>query len=87
MYIDHTTWAKDVKLVLLQNDFPYFTQNNMEHYVLWELNGYITRDDILEKNTSAKKYHTHNRLYLPGGIYHEKTNKKLILKVFDDLSN
>ena len=46
MYVDYATIPKDVKLELLQNDFPYPICDNMRHYVLWKLNGQVTSDDI-----------------------------------------
>lgn len=43
---------KKVQSVLVPNDFPYYTQQGIEHWVLWKLNGStITDDEIVDAKT------------------------------------
>jgi hypothetical protein len=45
---DDSSTEMMIRLALLPNDFPYYTQTGIEHWVLWKLNGSITEEDIDE---------------------------------------
>lgn len=41
-----TESPKEVLSVLLPNDFPYYTEDGIEHWVLWKLNGKLVDEDV-----------------------------------------
>jgi hypothetical protein len=49
---------KKPMMVLLPNDFPYFVESGIEHWVLWKLQCNITQDDVDHAVQELKdKYH------------------------------
>ena len=36
------------KIILMENDFPYFLEENIVHYVLWKIKEPITQQEILD---------------------------------------
>ncbi len=45
------------RLVLLENDFPYYFESNVLHYILWKLNGITSTSEISDAiDTLKSKY-------------------------------
>jgi hypothetical protein len=38
----------ETRKILIPNDFPYFTENRVVHYVLWKTKQEITKQDVVE---------------------------------------
>jgi hypothetical protein len=43
------------KTIVLRNDFPYYTAENIHHYVLWKLHGICSDDDITQAKEDVKQ--------------------------------
>jgi hypothetical protein len=43
------------KTIVLRNDFPYYTAENIHHYVLWKLHGICSDDDIAQAKEDVKQ--------------------------------
>jgi hypothetical protein len=50
------------KTIVVRNDFPYYTAENIHHYVLWKLHGICSDDDIAQAKEDVKQ-----ELELSGG--------------------
>jgi hypothetical protein len=55
--IDTTTSSPlpSPKTIVLRNDFPYYTAENIHHYVLWKLHGICSDDDIAQAKEDVKQ--------------------------------
>jgi hypothetical protein len=43
------------KTIVLRNDFPYYTAENIHHYVLWKLHGICSDEDIAQAKEDVKQ--------------------------------
>jgi hypothetical protein len=43
------------KTIVVRNDFPYYTAENIHHYVLWKLHGICSDDDIAQAKEDVKR--------------------------------
>jgi hypothetical protein len=43
------------KTIVVRNDFPYYTAENIHHYVLWKLHGICSDDDIAQAKEDVKQ--------------------------------
>jgi hypothetical protein len=46
--------STEIRIALVPNDFPYYTQAGIKHWVLWKLNGSITQDDVEQAKTDLR---------------------------------
>lgn len=64
------------KTIVVRNDFPYYTAENIHHYVLWKLHGICTDDDIAQAKEDVELELELGGGIVQGGIYNDNDEKK-----------
>jgi hypothetical protein len=65
------------KTIVVRNDFPYYTAENIHHYVLWKLHGICSDDDIAQAKEDVKHE-------LEGGAVEDNENGHAVVVVVVD---
>ena len=66
------------KLVLAPNDFPYYFEDGIQHFILWKLGGEITEQEAVD---AAMRLRTKNPSYVDHVIYINPPHLKSIPEI------
>lgn len=76
--VNRTNIISQERLKLAPNDFPYYFEDGIHHFILWKLGGIITEHEAVD---AAMKLRTHNSKYIDHIIYINPPHLKSIPEI------